>query len=127
MSKKKLLKEFRKVRTNAISEMFDNPDKYGIYPTTKFFKALDSSFSKALDTMREETQQREFDAGVKVMAKHIRRAKRKTREETLKEVEEKVKEYPALGMCVDLCGGALGLQNDIIDDIKELKTKGGKE
>ena len=33
---------FQKERTDAISEMFDNPDKYGIYPTTKFFTRLDN-------------------------------------------------------------------------------------
>ena len=34
--------KFQKERTDAISEMFDNPDKYGIYPTAKFFARLDN-------------------------------------------------------------------------------------
>ena len=33
---------FQKERTDAISEMFDNPDAHGIYPTTKFFARLDN-------------------------------------------------------------------------------------
>ncbi len=34
--------KFQKERTDAISEMFDNKDKYGIYPTGKFFARLDN-------------------------------------------------------------------------------------
>jgi len=37
---KKQREEFEKERTDAISEMFDNPEG-GIYPTSKFFKRLD--------------------------------------------------------------------------------------
>ena len=37
---------FQKERTNAISEMFDNVDKLGIYPTTKFFVRLDNCVRK---------------------------------------------------------------------------------
>ena len=33
-------------RTRIISEMLDNPDKYGIYPTTKCFEQLDELFDK---------------------------------------------------------------------------------
>jgi len=33
---------FQKERTDAISEMFDNPDECGIYPTSKFFARLDN-------------------------------------------------------------------------------------
>jgi hypothetical protein len=36
--------EFKRVRTDAISEMFNNPDEFGIYPTTKFFNAIDDNF-----------------------------------------------------------------------------------
>jgi len=28
-------------RTMAISDMLDNPNEYGIYPTTKFFNSID--------------------------------------------------------------------------------------
>ena len=34
--------KFQKERTDAISEMFDNVDEHGIYPTTKFFVRLDN-------------------------------------------------------------------------------------
>ncbi len=33
--------KFQKERTDAITEMFGNPDEYGIYPTTRFFSRLD--------------------------------------------------------------------------------------
>ena len=36
--------EFVIERTRIISEMLDNPDKYGIYPTTKCFQELDKLF-----------------------------------------------------------------------------------
>ena len=38
------LNEFQTERTRIISEMLDNPDKYGIYPTTKCFESLDKLF-----------------------------------------------------------------------------------
>lgn len=51
----KLLEQFKKVRTDAISEMFDNADEHGIYPTGKFFNTLDSFFIEASHTIVEET------------------------------------------------------------------------
>ena len=33
-------------RTRIISEMLDNPNSYGIYPTTKCFNELDALFDK---------------------------------------------------------------------------------
>jgi len=38
--------EFITERTRIISEMLDNPDEYGIYPTTKCFEQLDELFDK---------------------------------------------------------------------------------
>lgn len=38
--------EFITERTRIISEMLDNPDEYGIYPTTKCFNDLDDLFDK---------------------------------------------------------------------------------
>jgi len=40
--------KFQVERTKAISEMFDNVDKHGIYPTTKFFAKLDNCVRKLL-------------------------------------------------------------------------------
>ena len=40
--------KFQKERTDAISEMFDNPDECGIYPTTKFFIRLDNCVRELL-------------------------------------------------------------------------------
>ena len=42
------LGKFQKERTDAISEMFNNPDEYGIYPTTKFFVRLDNCVRELL-------------------------------------------------------------------------------
>jgi len=36
--------EFRTERTKLISEMFDNVDKTGIYPTSIFFEGIDKIF-----------------------------------------------------------------------------------
>jgi hypothetical protein len=47
--KKLLLEEFQTKRTVLLSEMLDNPDKLGIYQTTKFFNELDELFIKMLD------------------------------------------------------------------------------
>jgi len=40
--------KFQKERTDAISEMFDNPDDCGIYPTGKFFARLDDWVRKII-------------------------------------------------------------------------------
>ncbi len=42
------LYDFQKERTDAISEMFDNQDKHGIYPTSKFFVRLDNKFNQLI-------------------------------------------------------------------------------
>ncbi len=50
-----IMAEFQTERTAAISEMFDNVDRNGIYPTTKFFIRLDEAVEKALkQQMRTE-------------------------------------------------------------------------
>ncbi len=45
---KKKLKEWIKFRTDAISEMFDNVNEHGIYPTTEFFMKIDNFFKDTL-------------------------------------------------------------------------------
>lgn len=40
--------EFISERTRIISEMLDNPDELGIYPTTKCFEELDALFDKII-------------------------------------------------------------------------------
>jgi len=45
---------FQKERTDAISEMFDNADKYGIYPTTRFFSRLDNCVRTLLAEVTNE-------------------------------------------------------------------------
>lgn len=46
--------DFIKERTRIISEMLDNPDKYGIYPTTECFKQLDNLFDLIKEKPVEE-------------------------------------------------------------------------
>ena len=60
--------KFQKERTDAISEMFDNPDKYGIYPTSKFFVRLDKSLEQALSSQKSElkAQWRKEIEGMKI-------------------------------------------------------------
>ena len=51
------LGKFQKERTDAISEMFDNPDAYSIYPTGKFFARLDNCVRELLDAQTAKSQQ----------------------------------------------------------------------
>ena len=59
---KKVMEEWIKFRTDKISEMFDNKYKDGIYPTSKFFEAIDgfilfslqSETAKAREEMKSE-------------------------------------------------------------------------
>ena len=44
---------FQKERTDAISDMFENMDEYGIYPTTKFFIRLDNCVRELLKAQAE--------------------------------------------------------------------------
>ena len=47
--KAEAVERFAKVRTDAIGEMFDNVDKDGIYPTTKFFGKIDAALLSEID------------------------------------------------------------------------------
>lgn len=42
--------EFQKRRTEIISEMLDNPDQIGIYPTTRCFEQLDALFDEIIES-----------------------------------------------------------------------------
>jgi hypothetical protein len=53
----KEIEKFRKFRTKIMSEMLDNPDENGIFPTTDFYNDLDEYFHSSLETMRRETIQ----------------------------------------------------------------------
>ena len=46
--------KFQKERTDAISDMFENKDEYGIYPTTKFFIRLDNCVRELLIAQLKE-------------------------------------------------------------------------
>jgi len=50
----KWIKEFQKERTDAISEMFDNVDDCGIYPTTKFFNKIDNFWLNKFNLTSED-------------------------------------------------------------------------
>jgi len=53
-------KEFITERTRIISEMLDNPDDNGIYPTTKCFEQLDELFNRKCDMEAVTTSQRQL-------------------------------------------------------------------
>ena len=57
-TEKDLLEKFKTCRTDAISEMFDNPDSVGIYPTGKFFDTIDKFFLQALSQARAEEREK---------------------------------------------------------------------
>jgi len=44
----KIKEDWQKIRTDAITEMFDNEYATGIYSTSKFFKTIDDAFEKFL-------------------------------------------------------------------------------
>jgi len=50
-----IMAEFQRERTEAISEMFDNVDEHGIYPTSLFFARLDRALERALSQQEEGT------------------------------------------------------------------------
>ena len=52
----KWIKEFQSERTKAISEMFDNVDKSGIYPTTNFFNRIDNFWMEKFNITNEEIE-----------------------------------------------------------------------
>jgi len=54
-----LMGRFQKERTEAISEMFDNVDENGIYPTTRFFIRLDNAVKKIIKEWQGE--QKEYE------------------------------------------------------------------
>ena len=55
--------EFITERTRIISEMLDNPDEYGIYPTTKCFNDLDELFDRIQKEARENPYLYDFKTG----------------------------------------------------------------
>lgn len=40
------MNDLRKIIVNATSEMLDNPDEHGIYPTTKFYERLEADITE---------------------------------------------------------------------------------
>jgi len=53
MKTNKIIEEFKKDRTEAVSEMFDNGYGDGLYPTSQLYKRLDDALRRALSTQRE--------------------------------------------------------------------------
>jgi hypothetical protein len=49
-----IIGDFQQERTDAISEMFDNVDENGIYPTTALFVRLDAAVERAIERARRE-------------------------------------------------------------------------
>jgi hypothetical protein len=55
--------DFITERTRIISEMLDNPDKHGIYPTTKCFNQLDELFDKLVSDVDTRTNKNKNSDG----------------------------------------------------------------
>lgn len=66
---------FQKERTDAISEMFDNVDECGIYPTGKFFARLDKCVSSLIDSVHaaalEEHRQKFLETNIVSLVKEM--------------------------------------------------------
>lgn len=59
--------EFVKLRTEIISNMLDNPNDVGIYPTSKAFAELDDLYDKLTnETVRSQAQVLRDMANVKL-------------------------------------------------------------
>lgn len=57
------LHEFQKIRTNIISDLLDNPDKNGIYPTTAIYEKLDNLY--------RQVQQEAYTAGREIEGQRL--------------------------------------------------------
>lgn len=55
-TREEILERFKTERTVIISEMLDNPDEVGIYPTTICFNKLDELANSILDEYVKEFQ-----------------------------------------------------------------------
>lgn len=66
-TKERILEEFKKVRTDAISVMFDNPNESGIYPTTDFFNTLDNWLSQKLDELERDIREQMVAIGEELL------------------------------------------------------------
>jgi len=84
--------EFQKKRTEIISEMLDNPDKTGIYPTGKCFDKLDQLFDK-INAEHQPNQQ----SGEIIIAK-----------DSVEEVAENIEKDDSYNYCPN-CSGKIAL------------------
>jgi len=53
--------EIRTAICGLMSEMLDNPDEYGIYPTTKFMDGMEAYLRTALQSERDKVDALRFD------------------------------------------------------------------
>ena len=80
-----LMYDFQEERTEALTEMFNNPDKYGIYPTSEFFVRLDNFVDTLINqtiedcakilrnstlTVRRKFHDQDFLDGIVIEVKH---------------------------------------------------------
>ena len=63
-------KRFAKIRTDAVSEMLDSPDEYGIFPTTELFRTLDFALNQSI----QRTYSLAYQAG-KEKAEEVKKKK----------------------------------------------------
>ena len=56
MTKEEIIERFKTERTRIMSEMLDNPNRYGIYPTTKSYEALDKLYEECMEEYANQKQ-----------------------------------------------------------------------
>ena len=61
MKDKELEEQIRDISFETISEMLDNPDSYGIYPTTKAFERIDREVLNLIAQERRKAKIEELE------------------------------------------------------------------
>ena len=56
MTKEEIIERFKTERTRIMSEMLDNPNRYGIYPTTKSYEASDKLYEECMEEYANQKQ-----------------------------------------------------------------------
>ncbi len=98
------LARFQKERTDAISEMFDNEDEHGIYPTGKFFARIDKCFENELaQKLAGAKEAKSVPMGVSQWREHGKKYgyDEYFKEEAFEEMRERVERLISYGYATD--------------------------
>src|SRR3990167_11139447 len=111
-----------KERTDAISEMFDNVDENGIYPTTKLFKRLDKYFHS---TLNKEILENERITEEWYEKEYIPKAIKEERNRLIEKVEQRINTKQHICSFND-GESACACYNQAISDILTILKEDGK-